>query len=92
MRGSGSSTTSSLFGARAEVVIRPRPLHGISSYARKGLSTEIVKDPKTNEVTTTTISAELPHNRSPSSWIWFTSKKLCARAAIKLEPRMEDIE
>ena len=53
---------------------------------------EIVKDLKTNEVTTTTISAELPHNRSPSSWIWFTSKKLCARAAIKLEPRMEDIE
>jgi len=53
---------------------------------------EVAKDPKTNEVTAATILAELPHNQSPSSWIWFTSKKLCAKSAIRLTLRIEDIK
>jgi len=55
-------------------------------------SVEVVKDPKTNEVMAAMIQVELPHSRSPSGWIWFTSKELCEKAAIKLGPKKEDIE
>ena len=53
---------------------------------------EIVRDPKTSEVIAATIMAELPHNRSPSSWIWFTSTKLCARSTIRLSLRIDELK
>jgi len=53
---------------------------------------EILRDPETDEVMAAMIQAELPKTRTPSAWVWFTSRELCEKAAIELGPRKEDIE